>query len=323
MKTDDEGVYDRLESIPATASRSLTATIRHPTPYSSLSDPSPWRKTTTCRGPPRIIPTSDRRLGAGLYLPFRKTANYRMSLGRRDGNDLDSPDGSYRAGEIYGLDLLIDSGDLHFRLSSTASRSSFLEQRFPFSIGGGTGFLDRGWVQNGSGGCSTVPGGDVQMVARFPPALPHRLAGGSASWAFHSHDRCEFPGLETLDVYPAYLQRIEAKVDLGDLLKGEGFRFGSSNKENRTGHTLRRMIHPWCSFSLRKGTSNASWFLNADDLSRSPASRRILPSTSFWAWDVQGRFLCGPTCILSGATLATVGPRSFASVHGLWESRNA
>jgi hypothetical protein len=54
-------------------------------------------------------------------------------------------------GKSSGMDLLIDPLvlSLDFHLPRVAL---ILEQRFPFALGGGTGFLDRGWVQTGSGG---------------------------------------------------------------------------------------------------------------------------------------------------------------------------
>ena len=139
------------------------------------------------------------------------------------------------------------------------------------------------------------------MVAHFPPAVRAAVGILSASLLLAT---CEFPGLSNLDVFPAYLQRVDAKVDLADLLKDEGF--GPDYRIMRI-EQVESMVDD-ASFVLvfiEEGEARRLLVLNADDLSIS-RSEENSAFTQFLGVDVQGRFLCGPTAFSSESTFASV-----------------
>lgn len=114
------------------------------------TDFSPWKGSDGGEG---SFPVSHigLRLGAGLYLPFGKTANYRMSIGTGMESIWTIIGHDAELEKTSGMDILIDP--LMFTLEFHLPRVALVvEQRFPFAVGGDTGFLDRGWVENGSGG---------------------------------------------------------------------------------------------------------------------------------------------------------------------------
>lgn len=98
------------------------------------------------------------RLGFGAYLTTDRDGALRLGVGTGLSGIFTYAEGLTGSGSPGGFDAVLNV--FSFNLEFHRPRWAFvLEQRFPFSLGSGTGFLPAGWVELGEGGPSFVSAG--------------------------------------------------------------------------------------------------------------------------------------------------------------------
>ena len=98
------------------------------------------------------------RLGFGAYLTTDRDGALRLGVGTGFSGIFTYAGGLTGYDSPWGFDAVLNV--FSFNLEFHRPRWAFaLEQRFPFSLGSGTGFLPAGWVELGEGGPSFVSAG--------------------------------------------------------------------------------------------------------------------------------------------------------------------
>lgn len=110
---------------------------------------------------------------------------------------------------------------------------------------------------------------------------------------------CDVSSLDTFDIFPPYLERAEASIDLEGILSGEGF--GPNMMITRLEQVTSPDGKSLVLLFVEEGDLKRLLVLNAKDLSLV----RKEQDTSFNAFlggDVQGRFLCGAATFTTGTS---------------------